>query len=842
MAESAERYKNYSAAVCEKRLLPPDSNKDNGGRNMPLEQLETEYMPVLALRGLVLFPHVLLHFDVGRKKSVNALNLAMSGDQRIFLTAQRDIVDDEPAAEDLYRVGCIAKVRQILRSSGDVVRVVVEGESRAVALSIDESADCFMGEIQPKASKKARVGADYKTALVRHIRTLFGEYAAVCPKLPPDVGMSVLGNDDPDFLSDYIASNIPISLEYKQEMLEQFNPVKRLELLATMLLSECEFLRLENEIGEKVREQIDENQRDYFLREQLKVISEELGDDESPEQESDAYRNKIEKLAAPDEVKTKLFKEVDKLLKMPSGSHEATVVRGYLDTCLALPWGVYTTDKFDLEKAGKLLDRDHYGMEKVKERILELLAVYRLNPDIKGQIICLAGPPGVGKTSIAKSIANCMGRKYYRVSLGGVHDEAEIRGHRKTYIGAMPGRIISAISHAGSSNPLILLDEIDKLGNDYKGDPASALLEALDSEQNSTFRDHFIDMPYDLSKVLFLTTANDLSTVPAPLLDRMEVIELSSYTREDKFRIAKGYLVKKQFAKHGLSAKTCKLDNSAIYALIDSYTRESGVRKLERSIGTLCRKAAVKLISENAGKVVFKAADLEELLGPAKYKNEMLLPKDEVGTVNGLAWTSVGGELMQLEVAALDGKGGIEMTGSLGDVMKESAKTAVSYVRSIAADIGVPRDFNRRKDIHIHATEAAVPKDGPSAGVTMVTALVSALTGIPVKRDVAMTGEISLRGRVLPIGGLKEKSMAAYRAGIRTVFIPADNLPDLREVDSAVKAAITFVPVENVWSVITGALSEEPGRQPAPRQENIAIPAKAVKTEKSRGGRQNELQ
>lgn len=813
---------------------------------MASEQYQAEYMPVLALRGLVLFPHVLLHFDVGRKKSINALNLAMAGDRKIFLTAQRNVVIDDPDPDDLYKMGCVAKVKQILRSSGDIVRVVVEGDIRAKALSVENGDECFMGMIEPKPSKNPRVSADYKLALIRHVRKAFAEYAALSPKIPPDVGMNIMNNDDPDYLSDYIVANIPIAIDYKQELLEQLNPVKRLETLAGIFISECDLLRLENEIGDKVRDQINDSQRDYYLREQLKVISDELGEEESPDEEAEDYHERIEKLAAPDKVKETLYKEVDKLLKMPGGSHEATVVRGYLDTCLELPWGSYTDDKIDIDKARHRLDKEHYGLEKVKERILELLAVYRLNPDIKGQIICLAGPPGVGKTSIAKSVAACMGRKYARISLGGIHDEAEIRGHRRTYIGAMPGRIISAVKQAGSSNPLILLDEIDKVGSDYKGDPSSALLEALDSEQNNSFTDHYIDLPFDLSKVLFLTTANDLSTVPAPLLDRMEVIELPSYTREDKFRIAKGYLLRKQFAKHGLNARTCKIDDSAIYGIIDYYTREAGVRKLERTIGTLCRKAAVRLVAGEVKKVTFKDTDLEKALGPKKYKLDRLLPKDEVGTVNGLAWTSVGGDLLPLEVSVIDGKGNIELTGSLGDVMKESAKTAVSYVRSIAAELGIPKDFYRHKDIHIHAPEAAIPKDGPSAGVTMVTALVSALTDIPVRRDIAMTGEVSLRGRVLPIGGLREKSMAAYRAGIHTVFIPAENVPDLAEVDAVVKDAVTFVPVEHVWTVITGALSEPITARKAAGESTekpVALPPPAVpKTADGRGNRHNELQ
>lgn len=811
---------------------------------MPVTQNEAEYMPVLALRGLVLFPRVIMHFDVGRKKSINALNLAMSRDQRLFLTAQRDLAVDDPHTDDLYRVGCVVKIRQIMRNSSDIVRVLVEGESRAVAMTLEDDGESFMGNIQPRADKHPRTAQAYTVALVRHMRTLFGDYAEYAPRMAPDIPLNVLKTEDPSYMADYIAANIPIPVEQKQTVLEEFNPVHRLEALAEILMDECEYLKLEHQIDSKVRENIDDHQREYYLREQMKVISEELGDDETPEAEADAYRSRIEALAAAQEIKDKLLKEVDKLYKMPPGSHEATVVRGYLDTCLELPWGVYTTDKIDMKKARGVLEKDHYGMEKVKERILELLAVYRLNPDIKGQIICLAGPPGVGKTSIAKSIAKCMGRSYVRISLGGVHDEAEIRGHRRTYIGAMPGRIISAIKQAGSSNPLILLDEVDKLGNDYKGDPASALLEALDGEQNGSFRDHYLDLPFDLSKTLFLTTANDLSTVPAPLLDRMEVIELSGYTREDKFNIAKKHLVKKQFAKHGLSAKTCKINDDALYALIDSYTREAGVRRLERTIGTLCRKAAVGLVCEEYKKAVIKAAELENLLGPAKYKNDSLLAHDEVGTVNGLAWTSVGGELMRLEVAVLAGKGSIETTGSLGDVMTESAKTAVSIVRSRYAQLGLDKDFYKQMDIHIHATEAAVPKDGPSAGVTMTTALVSALTDIPIRRDVAMTGEVSLRGRVLPIGGLKEKSMAAYRAGIKTVFIPAENVPDLAEVDPVVKAAITFIPCETIDTVLDGALvmplSSIQKKQDA--KGDVLLAADRVKQSGAKGGRAGELQ
>ena len=617
--------------------------------------------------------------------------------------------------------------------------------------------------------------------------------------------MQVAVSDDVGKLADFIASSVPAPYDDKQYILEQTDPVRRAKILIEMLDKEREIGEIDRRIGKKTKAAIDENQREYYLREQIKAISSELYGDDTAD-EIDEYHMKVEALNADSSVKEALHKEVNKLAKMPGGAHEGTVVRGYLDTCLELPWNNYTKVSADIKRAAKILDRDIYGMNKVKERILEMLSVYALAPDIKGQIICLAGPPGVGKTSIGKTVAECMGRKFARISLGGVHDEAEIRGHRKTYIGAMPGKIIDAVRRAGSGNPLILLDEVDKLGSDYKGDPSSALLEVLDPEQNGTFTDNFIEIPYDLSHTVFIATANDLSTVPAPLLDRMEVIEIPSYTREEKLNIAKYHLVRKQEQRHGLNGRTFKITDGAIYSLIDFYTREAGVRRLERTIAALCRKSA-KLIAEGSEKrVTVNAETVEKMLGHKRYKPEQILSRDEVGIINGLAWTSVGGEIMQLEVAVMEGTGKIELTGSLGDVMKESAMAAVSYVRSNAERFNIDTEFYKKLDIHIHATEAAVPKDGPSAGVAITTGLVSALTGRAVKRDVAMTGEVTIRGRVLPIGGLREKSMAAYTGGVKTVFIPADNVADLEDVDDIVKQNVSFIPVSFVDEIIEKAL------------------------------------
>lgn len=763
-----------------------------------------EIMPVLALRGLVVFPGTVLSFDVARKKSVAAVKYAAEHGGLLYAAAQREVFVEDPKEEDLYPIGCVVRVRQVLKISDNTVKVLVDGLYRAKAGAVSFGAFLSAGitRLEDKPIKNRPV---YLESLIRRIRTQFEKYVEVYSNMAPDVVMQVAVSDDVGKLADFIASSVPAPYDDKQYILEQTDPVRRAKILIEMLDKEREIGEIDRRIGEKTKAAIDENQREYYLREQIKAISSELYGDDTAD-EIDEYHMKVEALNADSSVKEALHKEVNKLAKMPGGAHEGTVVRGYLDTCLELPWNNYTKVSADIKRAAKILDRDIYGMNKVKERILEMLSVYALAPDIKGQIICLAGPPGVGKTSIGKTVAECMGRKFARISLGGVHDEAEIRGHRKTYIGAMPGKIIDAVRRAGSGNPLILLDEVDKLGSDYKGDPSSALLEVLDPEQNGTFTDNFIEIPYDLSHTVFIATANDLSTVPAPLLDRMEVIEIPSYTREEKLNIAKYHLVRKQEQRHGLNGRTFKITDGAVYSLIDSYTREAGVRRLERTIAALCRKSA-KLIAEGSEKrVTVNAETVEKMLGHKRYKPEQILSRDEVGIINGLAWTSVGGEIMQLEVAVMEGTGKIELTGSLGDVMKESAMAAVSYVRSNAERFNIDPEFYKKLDIHIHATEAAVPKDGPSAGVTITTGLVSALTGRAVKRDVAMTGEVTIRGRVLPIGGLREKSMAAYTGGVKTVFIPADNIADLEDVDDIVKQNVSFIPVSFVDEIIEKAL------------------------------------
>lgn len=770
-------------------------------------------IPMLPLRGLVVFPSMLLHFDVGREKSVAAVNEAMEHGREIFVVAQSDITAEEPTVNDLYEIGCVAKIRQVLKLTDGNVRILIEGLYRARLVDIKNTDPYYAVTTEECLPKNSRTTVLYREALIRKVRDLFDSYSEVAPRQAPDIILTVMSNDNPDFLSDYIAFNMPVPADDKQYILEQINPIKRLQLVAKLLEREHEILNIDAEISEKVKSQIDENQREYYLKEQLKAISGELYGEEG-EQEIENYHEKIAKLNASDEIKEKLHGEVNKLAKMPQGSHEGSVIRGYLDTCLELPFGIYTDIAADIKRSAKILDRDFYGMEKVKERILESLSVYALAPDISGQIICLVGPPGVGKTSIAKTIAECTGRKYARIALGGVHDEAEIRGHRKTYIGAMPGKIINAFKQAGSQNPLILLDEIDKLGNDFRGDPAAALLEVLDGEQNNTFTDHYVDMPFDLSKALFITTANTMETIPAALLDRLEVIELASYTREEKFNIAKEHLVKKQLKAHGLNGAKLRIADDALYSLIDYYTREAGVRKLERRVGEICRKAAKLIVSGEKARVSVTAQNLDALIGHGKYRTDELLDKDEVGVVNGLAWTQVGGELMQLEVSVVQGSGKLELTGSLGEVMQESARAAVTYVRSCADKYGIDPDFYKKCDIHIHAVQAAVPKDGPSAGVTIVTALISALTGRAVKRDVAMTGEISIRGRVLAIGGLKEKTMAAYRAGVKTVYIPKENLRDIDEIDKTVLAALKIKTAEYYDDIVKGALCDAVTQKP----------------------------
>ncbi|MGN8897400.1 endopeptidase La [Flavonifractor sp. HCP28S3_F3] len=766
-------------------------------------------MPALALRGLTIFPNMLLHFDVGRESSIKALDEAMTSGQTIFLVAQRDLAIENPQEGDLYSIGTISNVRQILRLPGDNVRVMVEGVSRGRLCQVVESTPYLTAQVEEIPAEQPVKRSARTEALIRQTYELFESYIELAPKMTPDILLSVLSSEDPGYIADYIAQNLPMRTGDKQIILEELRPVRRLEKLSQNLRREVEILELEQEMQTKVRDQLTRSQRDYVLREQLKVLQQELGEDQqgSGDQEFSDYRRQIAKAKLPEEVREKLEKELRRLEKQPFGSAEATVIRNYLDTVLELPWGKKTKERVNVEAARKVLDADHYGLDKVKERILEFLAVKQLAPQLKGQILCLVGPPGVGKTSIASSVAKAIHRNMARISLGGVHDEAEIRGHRKTYVGAMPGRVIAAIQQAGSCNPLLLLDEIDKLGNDQRGDPASALLEVLDGEQNGTFRDHFLEVPFDLSDVLFITTANTLDTIPRPLLDRMEVIELNSYTDEEKVQIAKRHLLPKELKRHGLTKAQLKLTDDAIRALIRGYTRESGVRVLERELGALCRKAAMRVVSDGVKSISVTEKNLESYLGIPRYHPDRLPQTEQVGVVNGLAWTSVGGEILEVEVGVVPGSGKIELTGNLGDVMKESAHAALTYIRSRAPQLGIEADFYKTKDIHIHFPEGAVPKDGPSAGIAITTAMVSALTGTPVKRELAMTGEVTLRGRVLPIGGLKEKTVAAYRNGITTVIVPADNEKDLEEIDQTVRAGLRFVPVEQVDEVLAEALA-----------------------------------
>ena len=794
---------------------------------MTIEPNTITTMPVLALRGLTIFPNMLLHFDVGRGASIKALDEAMAEGLPIFLVAQRDLTVEEPGEKDLYTVGTVSNVKQILRLPGDNVRVMVEGSSRGRLVSLGKTTPFLQGEVEVLPAPEHTRNTPKTEALIRSTYELFERYAELSPRMTGDVLISVLSSEDPGYIADYIAQNIAMRASDKQAILEELQPVRRLTKLAHALSREVSILELEQEVQSKVREQLSDSQRDYVLREQLKVLRQELGESEDGDSEQDEYRARIEKAHLPEEVAKKAEKELSRLAKQPFGSAEATVIRNYLDVLLDLPWNKHTRERTDVAAARKALDADHYGLQKVKERILEFLAVRQLAPELKGQVICLVGPPGVGKTSIAMSVARATGRKLTRISLGGVHDEAEIRGHRKTYVGAMPGRIIDGIRRAGSCNPLLLLDEIDKLASDIHGDPASALLEVLDGEQNSTFRDNFLEVPFDLSEVFFITTANTTDTIPRPLLDRMEVIELSSYTDEEKLQIAKEHLLPKERKRHGLKKSQLKLTDDAIRALITGYTRESGVRVLERRIGALCRKTAMKIVSGDAKQISLTASDLEGFLGPKPYHPDRRETESLVGVVNGLAWTQVGGEMLQVEVNVVPGTGKVELTGNLGDVMKESAKAALSYIRSRAQRLGIDEDFYKIKDIHVHFPEGAVPKDGPSAGITITTAMVSALTNTPVRQDVAMTGEVTLRGRVLPIGGLREKTMAALRNGMKTVLIPADNVGDLEEIDQTVRAALKFIPVEQVDQVLSVVL-ETDGTQALPNLEAVSEPAQGT--------------
>ena len=765
------------------------------------------HLPTIALRGLVVFPNNLVHFEVGREKSIAAVEWAMANNSNVFLVAQKSMDTTEPQQADLFSYGVVAEVKQVLRVSGDLVKVLVEGKYRAKLSALDASGDFLLSEVRPAPVRAGKADDAVETeALLRALKAGFDEYLGMNPRLGKDVVFAIVSSDDPAFLSEYMPANLLFRYEDKQAVMDEGTLNGRLKKLIEMLRRECQVMKIEKEIAEKVNESMDKNQRDYYLHEQLHIISDELGEGDDTHAEADEYRRRITGLHLAEDSEKKLLKEVDRLSKMQGSNQEATVIRTYLDTCLDLPWNTFTVDDLDISRAQQILDRDHYGLKKVKERILEMLAVRKLAPDVKAQIICLVGPPGVGKTSIARSIAESMGRKYVRISLGGVRDEAEIRGHRRTYIGAMPGKIITAMISAKSANPLMLLDEIDKLAGDFRGDPAAALLEALDPEQNSTFNDHFIDIPFDLSHVLFITTANDLGSIPGPLRDRMDVIELPSYTRVEKYNIARKHLLPKQLKACGLTGKVT-LSQSALYGIIDGYTREAGVRNLERTITSVLRKCARKIAAGEVESVSVTGTMLEQLLGPRFVKPDFLNRTNAVGIANGLAWTSVGGETLPIEVQVMDnGSGKITVTGSLGDVMKESAQLAVTWVRVHAAEYGIDPEKLKKCDLHIHAPEGAVPKDGPSAGVTLTTALVSCLSGIPVRGDVAMTGEITLHGNVLPIGGLREKSMAAYREGMKTVLIPKDNEPDLYEVDDEVKKNLTFLPMQSLTQVLNAAL------------------------------------
>ncbi|MBQ4370046.1 MAG: endopeptidase La [Oscillospiraceae bacterium] len=776
---------------------------------------KTLTLPMIALRGITVFPGMVLNFDVERPMSVKALDFAMENGRRLFLLTQKDIRKDRPGVADLYKVGTVAKLRQILRLPDGPVRVMVEGLERAKLIKLSDDAGYFEAETETLANQEAPARLSSSTeAALRHSRELFEQYASLSGNMPPESSVNILGSGDPAYVADYIAQNALVKHEDKQAILEELNPNKRIRLVNAILAREIEVLDIEHELQIKTQEQIARSQKDYVLREQMRVIKHELGETDNAASEPEEYKKKILELKLPDYAEEKLLAEAERLAKQQYGSAESNVIRNYLDVCLELPWNKYTRDRNSIKAAREQLDADHYGIEKVKERVIEFLAVRQLAPQSTGTILCFVGPPGVGKTSVAMSIAKALGRKLSRISLGGVHDEAEIRGHRKTYVGAMPGRIIAAVTQAGSCNPLILLDEIDKLGSDYRGDPSSALLEALDPEQNSTFRDHFLEMPFDLSAVLFITTANTTDTIPRPLLDRMEVIELSSYTDEEKLEIAKRHLLPRQKKRHGLKAQQLKITDTAIREIITGYTRESGVRQLERELGTLCRKRAVQIVGKEKFKALITPQDLEKLLGVKKFKDNGVSRGEETGIVNGLAWTSVGGEILEVEVNVLEGSGKLELTGNLGDVMKESARAAVSYIRSRCAALGIEPDFHKTKDIHIHFPEGAVPKDGPSAGITITTALISALTGRKVPRSVAMTGEITLRGRVLPIGGLKEKTMAAFRNGVKTVIIPKDNESDLAEIDPTVRAALTFVTAESADDVLAFLFPDKGVKEP----------------------------
>ncbi|MGI6030578.1 MAG: endopeptidase La [Eubacteriales bacterium] len=785
-----------------------------------------ENIPVLALRGLVVFNGIHIHFDVGRERSVKSLEQAMREGQNIFLVAQKQLSTDNPGKDDLFQVGTMARIKQILRMPGDNMRVLVEGISRGILEELTGQTPCLRGNITLVDEVPVDEESVEAMAYVSTLRDAFDEYCAYQNRSGNDIILKVMDCNHPGRLADLICANIALRMEDKQEILAEFDPYVRAEKLTVFLKREIDVMEVEASVAKRVKEQIDKNQREYVLREQLKAIQIELDEGDGIQKECEAFTQRIMDLKLPEEIQEKLLKEVDRLSRTSQGSSEGMVIRTYLDTVLSIPWSTTTRDRLSVPKARKLLDAEHYGMEKVKEQILEFLAVKQLNRDLKGQILCLVGPPGVGKTSIGHSVAEAMGRKFVRLSLGGVRDEADIRGHRKTYIGAMPGRIISALIQSGSRNCVMMLDEVDKMASDFRGDPAAALLEAFDGEQNVAFRDHYVELPVDLSDVLFIVTANTLDTIPRPLLDRMEVIELGSYTQEEKVHIARKHLLPKVMKKHGLERRSLSISDDAINAIIEGYTRESGVRNLERALAKVCRKAAVRMVEDGVSRVSVTRKNLHDYLGVIKYLPDATCKEDEVGVVCGLAWTQVGGDILYVEVNVMKGSGKIELTGSLGDVMKESAHAAISYIRSRCSQLGIDEEFYKNNDIHIHFPQGAIPKDGPSAGITMATAIVSALTGTPVLHDVAMTGEVTIRGRVLAIGGLKEKTMAAYKHGMKTVIIPRENQRDLEEIDPAVREHVRFVTASNMDEVLAVALAPvEKGNQYLPsKSEKKELP------------------
>ena len=778
------------------------------------EMIYAGKMPVLALRGLAIFPEQTVHFDVGRVKSALALEEAMKGDQMLLLIPQKNIVDDDPGYSGLFTIGTVVKVKQILKAQNDNVRVLVTGLRRAKITEMLQTTPYLSAMVE--SVPEVQVSDNLRSrALRREANALYAGYMDMIERPPQSVQLRLLASDSCGYIADSIAQNAMFDYRDKAKLLCQLNPVRRLEAAVKLLKQEMEMLRLESDIQERTRAIIDQQQKDYYLREQMKAIREELGEGDDINEFAE-YEKGILLLNLPEDSETKLMKDLARLKKQPFGSSEGAVLRNYLDTVLELPWNTSTKERVDVETARKILDKDHYGLEKVKERILETIAVRQMAPEMPPQILCLVGPPGVGKTSVAYSVARSLNRKMSRIALGGVHDEADIRGHRKTYVGAMPGRILAAMTQAGSNNPILLLDEVDKMGSDHRGDPSAALLEVLDGEQNKTYRDHYLEIPFDLSNVMFITTANTLDTIPRPLLDRMEIIELNSYTDEEKLMIAKNHLIPKQISKHGLKKSQLRVTDNGIREIIQCYTRESGVRNLERAFAEICRKTAMQLLAdENCKRIQITEKNVEKFLGVRKFLPERMNVKDQIGIVTGLAWTSVGGDTLEVEVNVMEGTGKLELTGNLGDVMKESVRAAVSYIRANVNVLGVPADFYKTKDIHVHFPAGATPKDGPSAGITICTAIVSALTGVTVRRDVAMTGEISLRGRVLPIGGLKEKTMAALRHGIHTVIIPKDNERDLEEIDQTVRKALHFVIAETVDTVLETALNKAAAPVPA---------------------------